>query len=77
EIDKILKNANQVIDMCDACLKDTDTLRYKERPEMARQNQMHDTQDDPQQHAHAPLGTVVDPKENLAGQEMQAVSKAQ
>lgn len=66
-----MRKANNVIDMCKACLKDTDALRFKERSEMARDNQMHDTQDNPQKHAHAALGTVVDPKENPAGQEMQ------
>ena len=70
-IEAILRKANNVIDMCKACLKDTDALRFKERSEMARDNQMHDTQDNPQKHAHAALGTVVDPKENPAGQEMQ------
>ena len=73
-IEAILRKANNVIDMCKACLKDTDALRVKERSKMARYNQMHDTRDDPQKHAHAALGTVINPKDNPAGQEMQAMS---
>ena len=37
-IEAILREAHNVIDMCQACLQDTDALRAKERSEMARNN---------------------------------------
>ena len=70
-IGTIVKNANNVIDMCETCLEHADALRDKEQSEMARDNQMHNAKEEPQRNAHAALGKVVNPKENSFGQEMQ------
>jgi len=72
-IGTIVKNANNVIDMCETCLEHADALRDKEQSEKARDNQIHNAKEEPQRNAHAALGKVFNPKENLSGQEMHSV----